>query len=78
MASVTVNLTGYSDNTALVQWIDTVSLGSTFSANGVEQSLVSTRLVYNAGNLNGRVGLSLQDVNHVFTSAFVASGRIII
>ena len=76
MASVTVNLTGYSDFISTVFWFDAVSLGSTFALDGNPQSLTSVELVY-AGSSDGRVTLRIDGDNNRFTAAFEATGRII-
>ena len=76
MASVTVNLTGYSDFISTVFWFDAVSLGSTFALDGNPQSLTSVELVY-AGSNAGRVTLRIDGDNNRFTAAFEATGLII-
>ena len=78
MASVTVNLTGYSTtggNTGIL-WNDNVSLGTTFSPSGAEQTFDSASLLF-AGGSPGRVTISLVGTNNRFTTAFEATGRII-
>ena len=74
MASVTVNLTGYSADPLRVQWTDEVSLGSTFALSGTEQTLQRAQLFF--AGLPGQVSISIEDVSD-FTAAFEATGRII-
>ena len=77
MASVTVNLTLYTDiGSAVIRWQMAQSLGDTFAANGQEQTLLSTQLRY-AGTEAGKVSLVIDPGQTDFTDAFEASGRII-
>ena len=84
MASVTVNLTGYSDRSFDVEWNDDVAVGATFSAVGGSQTLNFLRLFnaagtgFLAGIGPGAVRLDFTGFANHFTSAFVASGRIIV
>ena len=87
MASVTANLTNYSEITnsigTRVSWQNAVSLGTTFSLDGNEQQLFRAELYYLEGDgstgnrLAGEVDLSLVGANNRFTTAFEATGRII-
>ena len=79
MASVTVALTGYSDQaSATIGWLDDVSLGATFDANGALQTLTSIFLYYADGGLGaGSVSIQIDGTNNRFTPAFEATGRII-
>ena len=74
-ASVTVNLTGYLGQTDRILWVDGVSLGSTFDANGQAQTLDFAAL--NDVSPQGQVELSLHGSNEEFTPEFEATGRII-
>ena len=76
MASVTVNLTGYTDGGQGLLWSDDISLGSTFDANGQSQILSQVILTY-TGSAAGQVALSLVGTNEEFTPEFEATGRII-
>ena len=77
MASVTVNLTGFTDSGVSVFWPDNTSLGSLFSAAGSTQTLNTFSLFYSGSNV-GLVSLSLTAFNDRFTTAFEATGRIIV
>ena len=76
MASVTVNLTGYSEFSTGIQWPDDVSLGPTFAANDMTQTLAFTNMRWGGGT-PGRVVLAIDGDNNRFTPAFEATGRII-
>ena len=81
MAIVTVNLTGYLDDTvgstSRIRWTDSVDLGSVFSASGDPQALTQIGLRY-AGPEAGSCRLSMSFDNDRFTVAFEATGRIIV
>ena len=76
MASVTVNLTGYTDQPTfdLIQWSDTASLGSLFSLDGGNQTLSQATQLHTD---DGAVAISLIGTNDRFTVEFEATGRII-
>ena len=77
MASVTVNLTGFSDaQFDQARWTVNVSLGSIFDDAGAEQILTLAGLAF-AGTDAGYVLISIQGVNSRFTPAFEATGRIL-
>ena len=76
MASVTVNLTGYGTFTNGVEWLDNVSLGSTFDPNGIAQELTYTAILSGSA-LAGQIQINLVGVDDRFTAAFEATGRII-
>ena len=77
MASVTVNLTGYSSSNDRIDWLDDVSLGTTFDRSGNNQTLNNVLLWY-ALSSAGQVQISITGTNDRFTDAFEATGRIII
>ena len=80
MASVTVNLTGYSENTAYsIIWSDNVELGPTFALDGVGQELNFLRMHFGDGGgvLAGLINFSITTQNDRFTQEFEATGRII-
>ena len=70
---VTVSLTGYQLFGPLLRWPDNVSLGTMFSSDGAEQTLDSLDLYF-----SGQVGIAIVGLEHDFTPAFEATGRIII
>ena len=72
MASVTVALTGYFSIATLIAWNDDVSLGTTFDADGIGQTLSQPSL-----RDSGEVSISIVGTNNRFTPAFEASGRLI-
>ena len=76
MASVTVALTGVMTTAELIQWQDDVSIGSTFAADGQEQTLSNLHII-TTGDFAGQVSVSLVGTNDRFTPAFETSGRII-
>ena len=73
--TVTVDLTGVSEFTSFIRWDDNVSLGTTFAADGTEQTLTSVRLY--DGSPSGQVFISIIGTNNRFTPEFEATGRII-
>ena len=75
MASVTVNLIGYSVITGGITWSDDVALGSTFDHFNNSQTLDLASL-YDLAQI-GSVEISIAGSNDRFTSAFEATGRII-
>ena len=77
MASVTVNLTGYILELSIISWDDDVFLGSTFSADGTNQTLISVLLYGSASALPGTAHLSIAGSSKDFTPEFEATGRII-
>ena len=83
MATVTVNLTGYTTlfdppNDRIV-WPDNVILGSTFDLSGGNQTLSAVQLDGVGSNLPGRFVISIAGTtNNRFTTAFEATGRIIV
>ena len=81
MASVTVNLTGYSDSVSFndhtTVWNDNVSLGATFALNGLAQTLDQTFLYIASDDFPGYVVIHIVGTNNRFTAAFEATGRII-
>ena len=77
MASVTVDLTGYSANVGVIGWEDDISLGTTFSQSGL--ALIYNRLeLYYSGSNAGQVLFSINGSNSDLTDAFEATGRIIV
>ena len=72
--SVTANLTGYQEFTNYIRWPDNVSLGSTFAADGTEQTLNFVDL--NNDSPAGRVSLAIVGFNRRFTTEFEATGLI--
>ena len=76
MASVTVDLTGYTDfANSNIEWADDVSIGPTFDAGGSNQTIIAVSLRY--AIIPGAINISIDGTNNRFTAAFVASGRII-
>ena len=74
MATVTVNLGGYSNTqTSFIQWGENIGLGSTFSLDGGGQALDFLRL-FNSGGAQ----ISLIGSNNRFTTEFESTGRIIV
>ena len=75
MATVTVVLSPYSEtaNLNIIRWLNDVSLGSTFAADGNNQTLNNVTLNY----VTGEVRITISGINNRFTSAFEATGRII-
>ena len=59
MASVTVNLTGYEEDTTSgrIFWPDDVNLGSTFASDGSVHFALDRTQLYYTGNFIGRVNL---------------------
>ena len=72
--SVTVPLTGLQEFTNYIRWPDNVSLGSTFAADGTEQTLNFVDL--NNNSPAGRVSLAIVGFNRRFTTEFEATGLI--
>ena len=72
--SVTANLTGLQEFTNYIRWPDNVSLGSTFAADGAEQTLNFVDL--NNNSPAGRVSLAIVGFNRRFTTEFEATGLI--
>ena len=72
---VVVDLTGISVFDDYIRWSDDQSLGSTFAANGAEQTLSLVDL--NNANPPGRVRISIVGVGNDFTPEFEANGTII-
>ena len=70
--SVTVPLTGLQEFTNYIRWPDNVSLGSTFAADGTEQTLNFVDL--NNNSPAGRVSLAIVGFNRRFTTEFEATG----
>ena len=77
MASVTVNLTGYSDSSGSIRWSNNVSLGSTFFPLDVTRTLDNTVLTYTGANAGRVIITVVGGGNNDFTDAFEATGRII-
>ena len=73
--SVTVPLTGLQEFTNYIRWPDNVALGSTFAADGTDQTINFVDL--NNNSPAGRVSLAIVGFNRRFTTAFEATGRII-
>ena len=70
MASVTVNLTGFSGVSSLrIIWHDDISLGSDFSSDNSEQTLITTTLWD-----HGEVTFSLEGANSDFREDIEATG----
>ena len=81
--TVTVNLLGFLEIGAgvdhSISWANEVSLGSTFAANGMDQTLDDVRLhISNPVDGDGLVEISILGVDNNFKAPFVTSGRIII
>ena len=77
MASVTVNLTGFSEFVDSIAWTDDADIGSTFSLNGTNQVLDFVQLNF-AGGVPGTFHISINGIDQRFTSAFEATGRILL
>ena len=72
MASVIVNLTGYVSSATVINWARDFSLGTTFSANGMEQILIDLSF-WESGQAQIRIANDRD-----FTDAFEATGRILV